>query len=294
MNCSEAKELLLRADDPRLERCGSPELTEHLTSCPACRSTAAEIAQLEDTWRAQPLPAEADRARLAFLKRLPRVATPPASKPRRYIFPRWIAAAVLLFGIGIAGWFLFSGSEAQAAPALIERLVDWNVELAEAPPAERERLYAAKQPALAEAVRSTSLGESDRELAGMLLDNGTWLAQNDDPVAAAERFSAVADKLVDHMQSASDRKDTKLANRYAKLQAQVLQRGIGENLARAEESGTLNFDNKRKLEKLVLRDKDRMKKLLDLLEKNPDISRKELRKALDIPPKHPKSTTKKA
>jgi hypothetical protein len=126
----------------------------------------------------------------------------------------------------------------------------------------------------------------------MLLENGSWLAQNDDPVAAAERFSAVADKLVEHLQTASERKDTKLANRYAKLQAQVLQRGISDNLKNAEESGTLNFENKKKLEKLVLRDKDRMNKLLDLLEKNPDISRKELRKALDVPPKHPKPNAK--
>jgi hypothetical protein len=293
MNCSQAKELLYRADDPRPESCGSAELAEHLAGCGACMSVAAEIAQLEDAWRAQPLPAEADRARVAFLARLPCVARPAAPMPRRWNVPRWVAAAVFLLGVGVAGWFLFSASEVQAAPALIERLVDWNVELLEAAPADRQRLYDAQHPALIDAVRKASLAEGDRDLAGMLLDNGTWLAQNDDPVAAAERFSAVADKLVDHIQTASDGKDVKLASRYAKLQAQVLQRGISDNLKKAEESGTLNFDNKKRLEKLVLRKEDRRTKLLDLLEKNPDISRKELRKALDIPPKHPKSTAKK-
>jgi hypothetical protein len=294
MNCSQAKELLLRADDPRPESCASPELAEHLSDCVACRSVAQEIAHLEEAWRSQLLPAEADRARLAFLARPPRVARPAAPRPQRPQLPRWLAAAVLLCSIGIAGWFLFSASEAHAAPALIEQLVDWNVELAQAPPAERQRLYDAQQPALADAVRQASLVDRDRELAGLLLENGTWLTQNDDPVATAERFSAVADKLVDHLQTASDRKDTRLANRYAKLQAKVLQRGISDNLQKAEESGTLNFDkNKKKLEKLVLRDKDRMNKLLDLLDKNPDISRKELREALDIPPKHPKGKAKK-
>jgi hypothetical protein len=77
------------------------------------------------------------------------------------------------------------------------------------------------------------------------------------------------------------------------FQSLVLQGGIDENLRKAAASGALNFDNKKRLEKVVLRDKDRMNQMLDLLEKNPDISRKELRKALDIQPKNPKSTARK-
>lgn len=285
MNCEQTRDWLLRSDDPR----STAPVADHLAGCDACRSVATELAQLEQSYRSLPAPAEADSAQATFLRKLPGLEAPPR---RRWNLPRWAAAAVLLLGLGAAAWFLFAAPEAQAAPALIERLVDWNVELANATPAERAQLYSTSGAAFKQEIGKAQLAPPERELAGLLLDNGTWLAEHDDPVAAAERFSAVADKLVEHMETASERRDIKLANRYAQLQGLVVKRGISENLKKAEDSGALNFDNQRRLEKVVLRDKDRMKQLLDLLEKNPDISRKEIRKALDIQPKNPKPTAK--
>ena len=142
------------------------------------------------------------------------------------------------------------------------------MELAETAPAERGPVFAAKSADFQKEI--TTASPSDRALAGLLLDNGAWLAKNDDPVATAERFSAVADQLVEHMQSATELRDIRLANRYDRLQALVARRGIADNLKKAVDSGTLDFDNHRRLERVVLRDQDRMKKLVDLLEKNPD------------------------
>lgn len=285
MNCEQTRTWLLEADDPRPERC--PALIgQHLAGCATCRAVATELGQLEQAYRALPAPPEAEPARLAFLKKLPATATPP----RRLFLPRWGLAAAVLLSLGAALWFLAPAPEVQAAPTLVERLVDWNVELADTPPAERGPVFAAKSATFQKEI--TTAAPSDRELAGLLLDNGAWLAKNDDPVATAERFSAVADQLVERMQSASELRDIRLANRYDRLQAQVARRGIADNLKKAVDSGTLDFDNHRRLERVVLRDQDRMKKLVDLLEKNPDISRRELRKALDITPKNPKGTGK--
>ena len=63
--------------------------------------------QLRDAWRAIPLPESADRARVAFLERLPRRTLPLQRPPRRsWSLPRWVAAAVLILGIGIPAWLI--------------------------------------------------------------------------------------------------------------------------------------------------------------------------------------------
>ena len=79
--------------------------------------------------------------------------------------------------------------------------MDWNLEIARSDPANRSSLIS-REAALRAEVAQTPLPASERELADMLLDNGTWLAANDNPVDAVERFEAVADKLVEQMQTA--------------------------------------------------------------------------------------------
>jgi hypothetical protein len=282
MDCPQTRDWLLQADDPRPERCDQPEVAEHLAGCSACQSLAAELLQLQAAWRAIPLPESADAARQAFLDRLPPQTLPMVRPPRRvWKLPRWIAAAAVLLGVGLAVWMLAPTPEANAAPSVVERLVDWNLELAQASPEQRPTIFARVSALKAEAVQ-VSMPDADRELANLLLDNGTWLASNDDPIAAAERFSAVADKLVEHVQTASERKEHHLANRYAKLQNLVAENGVANSLQKAEARGAVNFEHQRRLEKIILRDEKRMKQLVELLESNPNLSRKEIRKALDI------------
>jgi hypothetical protein len=289
MDCRESREWLLQADDPRPERCHVAGVKDHLASCPNCRSLSAELIGLQDAWRDIPLPASADAARIAFLEQLPAQALQLRRPPRRRLArPRWLAAALILFGIGLGTWFLVPPPEAHAAPAVIERLVDWNLDLAHAATTdERARVYACREGALKRDVDRVPLPEPDRALANLLLENGTWLATHDDPIATADRFSTVADRLVERMQTASARKELRLANRYAKLQALVAERGVAGNLEKAEASGALNFDQRRHLEKIILRDESRLKALVELLERNPNLSRKEIRRAIDPKPKKP-------
>jgi hypothetical protein len=294
MDCRKSQDWLFRADDPRPDSCHVPGIREHLADCPECQTLSAELVGLEDAWRDIPLPAGADAARVAFLKKLPdRSRTLPLVRPplpRRPERPRWLAAALILFGIGLGTWLLVPTPEAHAAPALIERLVDWNLDLARAGSAgERKELFVACENALKRDVEQVPLPGPDRALAHLLLDNGTWLATHDDPIAAAERFSAVAELLVERMERASARREHRLADRYARLQSVVAEHGVAHSLAKAEAAGALNFEQRRHLEKIILNDEKRMQALAELLERNPNLSRKDIRRAIDPKAKEPKA-----
>jgi hypothetical protein len=299
MDCRQSRDWLFQADDPRPHSCHVPGIREHLAQCPDCQTLSAELIGVEEAWRDIPLPASADAARVAFLEKLPaRSRTLPLARPqmrRRPERPRWLAAAMILLGIGVGTWILVPTPEAHAAPALIERLVDWNLDLARAGSAgERKELFAAREDALKRDVEQVPLPGPDRALAHLLLDNGTWLATHDDPIAAAERFSAVADRLVERMALASARREHRLANRYAKLQSVVTEHGVAHSLAKAEASGALNFEQRRHLEKIILNDEKRMQALAELLERNPNLSRKDIRRAIDPKPGDSKPKEPKA
>jgi hypothetical protein len=286
MDCQQSRDWLLNADDPRRS---SPEVAQHLTGCADCRTLASELVQLEQNWRAIPVPPEAEKARQAFLERLPR---PMVAMPRRRALGlvRWAVAALLLLGVGALTWSLLPTNQAVASTVLIDQLIDWNLNLAQAATtAERGQIFAAQEAAFKNAVRKSNLGADDRELAGLLLENGSWLAANTDPLTEAELFSTVADKLVDQLQSPAVRKDAAAVDRLVRMQTKVARRGVSANLAKLEDSGALNFENERRLEKVILRDSKRMKVVVDLMERNPDLTRKDIRQALDIPPKHPKT-----
>jgi hypothetical protein len=296
MDCTQTRDWLLQAEDPRPERCSSPEAAEHLLGCAACRSFAAELVQLEQNWRAIPLPGAAEALRDNFLKNLPTpaVVAKPQAAGRKLAdrLVRWAVAALVVLGVGLAVWTLSPTNRAVASPVLIEKLVDWNLELAQAEtPAERAQIYTKQEAAFKKAVEKSKLSAEERELADLLLDNSTFLATNDDPMAEAERLSTVSDKLVEQLQSAAAGKDQAAVDRYAKLQGKVNKRGLNARLAKLQESPALDFEHERQLEKIVLRDSKRMNLLADLLERNPDMSRKEIREALGLTNKNAKTVS---
>src|SRR5688572_18824356 len=134
MDCERARLLLLQSDDPRPAGCPSPGLAEHVRQCVACRRLAGKLAQLEEAWRGLPLAGNPERAQRTFLKRLARdrsVARPKV-RPWRARPVRWAAAAVLLLALGLGSLMLLPAAKVQAAPDLVERLVDWNLDLAQA------------------------------------------------------------------------------------------------------------------------------------------------------------------
>lgn len=291
MNCDQARDWLLHSDDPRPQACASDEVAGHLAACATCRTFAGQLNALEQAWRAQPAPVESEPARLAFLNRLPMAVSP--AKPQAAVrgLLRWLTAALVLFVVGAVVWTLAPTPMAHASSPLIEQLVDWNLSLAQAPDqAERARLYAEQEAHLKRASENAKLTPEEHELVGLLLETGSRLASDTDPVAAAEQLSNVADKLVERLAVADKGTDRSAVDRYAKLQAKVSERGVSTQLARAEELGVLNFEKERRIEKVVLRDSKRMNTLIDLLEVSPDLSRKDIRQALNIPAKAGKNS----
>jgi hypothetical protein len=289
MDCPQVRNWLLQAEDPRPERCPSAELTHHLRTCAACDELAWQLLQLEQSWREIPIPDSVERARAEFLEQFPaHSATPiPTTVPlrRRWAPPSWAVAAVLLLAVGL-GTALLSTPRATASAEVVDRLIDWNLDLAQAPsPTERSRIYTEQVDAMRGALRRAKLPGSEQELAEKLLENGSWLAENNDPTAEADRFNDVADKLLERLDAARARGTTKELRRLARSYGRVAKYGIDAKLAKAQASGALNFERKRKLERVILRDAKRRQALEALLERTPEATRKEIKKALKLPRK---------
>src|SRR5262245_1243041 len=285
MNCQQVQDWLLQADDPRPDRCGSPELAGHVEQCDSCRRLADQLVRLEQAWRNIPLPAGADRARIMFLDQMtcPSVIQSLARRSwfRDPIPRRWAVAAVILIAVGAGALLLFQTPPTHAAPDVVERLIDWNLDLTRArSPDERGRIHAGQATRLKEEIQRAKLPPDDRELAETLLANGSWMAENDDPPDVADRFDHLADQLVAQMDTATHRKDARRINRLAALYCRVAEQGVHANLQRAEEDGVLCVEHQKKLERSLRRDTARAEKLTALLEQAPAASRKEIRRAL--------------
>src|SRR5262249_30086992 len=148
---------------------------------------------------------------------------------------RWVAAALILLALGGTAWFVFPTPQAQGAPDLVERLIDWNLELTQArTPEERGRIYEQHAAYLRDALRNATLPEEDGRLAEHLLATGSWLAEPADPIDEAERFHDMADTLLEKMNSATERQDFDRVGKIAKLYSKVAERGVVANLTKAE------------------------------------------------------------
>ena len=280
MTCSETRDRLLQTATPEEL---PPTAGEHLLACDDCRRLAADVERLERTWRDLPLPASADTVREAFLQGLADRPMPAPKPARRLILPRWAVAAAVLLTAGMAGWLVLPSGEARASADVLDRLIDWNLDLADADLPDRARL--------GERAAAFDLGHvpaADRDLAEALLQNGTWLAANDDPLGVAERFDMVADHLLARIQKAADAGERKRSDRLSRQYRRVLERGIAPNVRRALASPALDFEHQRQVERVILSDEGRLEKLAALLDRAPDASRKEIRKALEVSKKRPK------
>src|SRR5262249_44549253 len=78
------------------------------------------------------------------------------------------------------------------------------------------------------------------------------------------------------------------AGYYEGLFRKVQDQGIEAKLEALEKLGSLDFDRRRRLERIILRDERRRSDLLALLERTPDPTRKEIRQALGLVRKNPK------
>jgi hypothetical protein len=288
MDCKRAQDWLLQAEDPRAECCPA-DVADHVRRCPACGRLGARLARLEEAWRQQPLPAGAEPARAAFLKRLPvrpQSLTPWRHRLPRLTPPRWAVAALVFLTLGLSAWLLWPSPEVQASADVVEQLIDWDLQLSEAPtPAERTRIYARQAEALKEGLLQAEMQPEERDLAEKLLNTGSWLVEHDDPLDEADRFDEVADWLVQRMQSAQARGDGMALCRFARHYRRVAERGIVANLDRMEE-GAVDGERQNKLDRLAQRDDGRAEALEGMLTHAPHAAHKDIRGALESTKKH--------
>jgi hypothetical protein len=281
---------MLHADAPARLADAPPEVAEHVAGCAECREFAERLGRLEQRWRNEPLPPSAHAARDAFLQRLPQ---PEPSRPRRRWVapPRWAIAASLLMALGVCAW-LFSQPRQAHAEDVVDRLIDWNMQLSDAGPEERAKLYAARVDAFKADVERAPLPEEDRSFAEALLQTSTFLVSTTEPLEEADRFNVLADQAVDRMHIAAAKRDAraaeKLARQYQRLAAKTF-----EKLDRAKPAAQQG-EKMQRFERELTRELKRQERLKHLHDAGPAETRKPIKKLLDESKPRPKKPAGKA
>jgi hypothetical protein len=267
MNCETIQDQILSADDAG--RLGA-ELDAHVAGCAQCAAFARRLIAIESA--AASLPVEGSEAAKAAVMRRVRAEAAPLPRRRFLLRPVWgLVAAVLVIGIGL-GIYLARPATANASATVVDQLVDWNLDLAEAgAPQDRQKLYTARVAAFDSAVRTASLNPEERQLATLLLEQGSWLTKNSDPVDEAEHFSELADQFVVRLDHAAAANDNPAVQRLGRNYERVVQRGVQAKLQRA---GTVSYvakpDTARKLERLARLQAERERRLEKLAERHPN------------------------
>lgn len=204
---------------------------------------------------------------------------------RRWLRQSVVAAAGLLAAGG--AWLLLTSREAE--DDLLDRLVDWNLQIAKSEsPHERQRLYAEAEQ-LRTAIAAAKLPFEQAALAESFLDNGRWLVSHQDPVFAADRFDGLAEGLLDMAREAGEKRNHKRMKRLLQQYNRVLAAGVNPNIDSAEAAGTLDVEHQKRLEKLTIADSRRLRQLTSLLDHTPDASRGEIRRAMGLHGKRAKN-----
>jgi hypothetical protein len=285
MDCREIQDWLLEWGPTPPE--GIPaEAAEHLRTCPQCGALAAEVAQLDQAVRDLPDAPQAQQAKQRFLQRIQAGPALPASRGGGRIVGRIIrwqyaAAAMVLLAAGAGLWILLAGagSDAQAA-TVVERLVDWNLELASMPTIEeRKGLYAAQAGKLEQLVAKTAPNSEDGALARTLLRTGAGFCGSSDPLADAEIFCSVADVLAPQVAPAG-KPNAKVIKRRTNLSARIEQKGVVQRLEKMESAAKPVGERAKRLEKVVHHNAKYQAHLTSLLPRVSEPDRREIRRAL--------------
>lgn len=296
MNCREIQDWVLEFGPAAPE--GVPaEVAEHLRTCARCGALAAEIATVEQAVRDLPVPEEGDAANQRFLQRIQTEEARPKARIGGRIVGRvfrWqyaaAAAAMVLLAAAAGLWVLvgWQDGDAQAA-TVVDRLVDWNLELASRGTIEeRKDLYAAQAGQLQELVDKTVPTTEDGALARTLLRSGAGFCGSSDPLADAEIFCSVADVLAPQVAPAG-KPNAKLIKRRTKLSARIEQKGVVQRVEKVEGSGKLDGERAKRLENVLHHNAKYQANLTSLLVRVPESDRHEIRRALAISKYHPKA-----
>jgi hypothetical protein len=320
MTCEEVETLLLQSEmnqapdgvSVRLSGDAAPLVAEHVAGhvarCASCNRLASKLRRLEKAVRSLPEPPDSTDARLRFAAQLQSLdidagsddaadlvpAMPRLVAPRRRAVPkssilwriadsRLTAAALLMLVVGGSIWaYHHRQQQVLASAQTLDKLVVWNLRLTQSvSPAERRKLYAISAESVKQQTGQASLTSADRKDAEALLQNGAFLADNQDPLAEADHFSDVADLLVTKMDFTAD-KSPEAMDQLSQAYYSVVNQGIQKNLDRAEASGVNTPATQKQMEKIDQRNTVLMSKVQALLDKSPPASRSPLRKALDL------------
>lgn len=281
MTCQEIQDAILMTEDVAKETAPDTELGRHIAGCAVCAAFAERLARVEHAAASLPVPPGSDEGKRATLTQVKWVAAHP--RRRFFLRPSFLsaAAAILIFGIGL-GIYL---AQPPKASAVVDQLVEWDLELADAQgPQQREQIYRTRAPAEWEMqIQNASLTTEDRQYASALLEHGKWLSTNPDPVDQAERFSDLAELIVNRMNSAAARNDARAVQRLGGNYRRIVQRGIGEKLDRMGANASISTEGKAKLAKIARRAADHERRLQMLAEKaSSQASQRELRRALEV------------
>ncbi len=280
MDCGATRNWLLQAERP-----DSPPaaVADHVRDCAACAAFAARVERLDGALRNEPLPDAAIASRDAFVTRL--AATPVQPMVRSRGSRNWAVAALMLLAFGLASLLVLPGTPVQASPNVVDRLIDWNVNLASGERSDAARRFAAAEPTLSADL--AELSASERELADTLLVNGRWLATNDDPVEAAVRMHDVADRLFDRLRKAAARGDARASQQFARRL-----RNVAGGFDRFSAGANLTPEQQKRIDQIERRRAKRQQALAELHAKMPTASKRELRLALEASRKKPKAKSR--
>ena len=276
MNCEQAQEAILLSDNPAGPH-GDAAVNSHVAECSACQTFIQKLVRLESAAAALPAPglvqakqAALEKSRLLLIR------------PRRTFLlrPAFLSAvaALLVIGIGL-GIYLYNTSR-PAPPTVVDRLIDWNLQLADAPvPTDRDAIFAARAAVLESEVKSESLTDEDRQLASNLLEHGTWMCVNTDPLDRAEKFSDLAELILLRMHRAAANNNLKALQQLSRRYDLVVQAGIGGNVARMRQNGNLTPENRKKLERIEKRNAEQLQRLEAMADRAPKALQRELKAA---------------
>jgi hypothetical protein len=282
MSCSSSKKWFLEAESPGALDLAPPDVVAHLRSCRSCRRLLRRIRTVEEQWRELPLPSGVNQARDAFLARREARQLPVRAHPRQRNLLRLAVAAAVLLVVGVAG--LIITDRLQAEGDLLDRMIDWNLALSQSDdPTERSRLFQKKSEEFAELMRKGDLDEDQQKLAKKLLENAKWLVSNDDPLEEAERFSELADEVVEQLQ---ETKDAQKVDRLASTYSRIAQKGINDNLEQIGNLDRLKPQQQAALNKMLGREAQRLEKLNRSLQQTPARAQKSVRQAVSVTGNH--------
>lgn len=318
MDCREYRDRLLGAEDLCTASRSEPDLRAHAERCEACRQWVVRLTDLEQTWREAPPDPRIEASKHAFLARLhagewlvsgseedgaevpagsearcPACqslrAAPEDGRRSRRRFLQWTATSAAGLVAASGGLWLFLSSQSAAADDVLDRLIDWDLRLTEAPSQnDRQRIYGAERDSLGSMVAKARFNTGLNKMAQALLAHGEWLVANRDPLVAAHRFDGLADGFLQSALESADAGDRRRLRRRLAQYSRLLEQGVDQNLNRAEGAGLSGSEPQEALDRFALGKSDRMQRLAVLWQQLPASEREEIQRAMQIHDNHAK------